>query len=104
MADGLPLFHGAQLAVDTTMGKRHIQNWRDDSDASVWLCWLVKWEEGGQRSARTSFDSWPRRRFAASHEESRSTSMVVALELPLGLQRSESVRSFPPGTTGGGGV
>ena len=34
--------------------KRRIQNWQDEVVAPVWSCWLVKWEEGGQKR------SWPR--------------------------------------------
>ena len=111
VADGLPLFHGAQLALDTTMvsllkrgsacprkvplwtalpwrergrgRKRRVENWQDDSVAPAWLSWFVKWEEGGQRSARIPFQAW-----------------LWRWSWPFGLQRSES----PSRTTGGVGV
>ena len=133
VADVLPLFHGVQLAVDTTppwwspekgpfsmpskchCGRRRLGEGEaeEGSDVSrigrtIWplplLCWLVKWEEGGQRSARISVGHGKSSRPPQSHEESRSTGMVVALELPLCLQRSESVRIFLPRMTGGVGV
>ena len=112
VADGLPLFHGAQLAVDTTIvsalkrdgsacrrsvtvdgasltrprqrKKRRIQNWQDDLVAPAWSCWFV--EVGGRWSEECQDFL---RQLAM---ESRSTGMVEALELLLGVQRSDSVR------------
>ena len=81
--DGLPLFHGAQLAVDATMVSTETQSAIVDGAAlararqrkeatypvlagrfvaPVWSCWLLKWEEGGQRRCQ---DFLPKVRGAA---------------------------------------
>ena len=88
--DGLPLFHRAQLAVDTTMVSPLKRDGSACRCATVdgialararqrkatypelagrfgrsSLVVLVCEVGGGQRSARISFENWPRRRFMA---------------------------------------
>ena len=86
VADGLPLFDGAQLAVDTTlvsplhcdgsarlppMGLPSVQQDEERRERAlnllapivvlVWSSWQVRWEDGGQKRPGLSSPSWPRR-------------------------------------------
>ena len=90
LADGLLLFHGAQVAVDTTLvsalrrdgtprprcadvdglpveGRSSVtQSSPGDRGERDWLSWRPKWEEGGHRRRRTSCSNWPKQRSAMS--------------------------------------
>ena len=90
LADVLLLFHGAQVAVDTTLvsalrrdgthdldvltsmarlwrlpveGRTSIsQNSPGDRGERHWLSWRPKWEEGGHRRRRTFCSNWPKQK------------------------------------------
>ena len=66
VADGLPLFHGAQLALDTTMATdgaaleqarrkefRYPELTGEQGRAELW-CWRVRLGDGGLRKRKTS--------------------------------------------------
>ena len=62
IADGLPLFDGAQLALETTMVSplhRDGTAKRGQEDAHVWLSWQPKSAGGGQTRLRNSLKPLP---------------------------------------------
>ena len=97
VADGLPLHHGAQLAIDTTMvsplrrngapwmgprwrlpergRKDGIQSCRASLEDPVLLSSRAKLEDGGQRNHGISCDTWPKpelvENLSLSNEERR---------------------------------
>ena len=98
VADGLPLFHGAQLALDATMvsplrsdGTPHRRAAEEDGAVlhtarrrkertypelsgrfgCVWWCWHAKLAGGGQRRPTTSSCNSPRPKRAEFHNHSR---------------------------------
>ena len=98
VVDGLPLFGGSQLAVDTTLvcflhcdGSPHngaadtdgvifpgasaksgdTQSWWDLAVALAWSCWLWMWVAGGRRSRAHSSLSWRRHRLDESRVSCR---------------------------------
>ena len=104
IADGLSLFQGAQLAIDTTLvsalradGTPRPQLWQmrdhERRPGPSWLSWLQKLADVGLRRRHSSLVRWrhPKHGDYASVGGSR---LAAPLEKDVGLHRSESLRKF----------
>ena len=61
VADGLSLWNGSQLAIDTSAGGKppRIRSSLGKKDEHGWWCWRRKWEDVSRKKQHLSCTPWP---------------------------------------------